>query len=79
MTKEIFIIDRIEDGIAVLECQATGNIIELPRKIMPRGAREGHMLIKVSDDAYSIDYEATQKRRDDIKRRLEKILGRPVK
>jgi len=79
MTKATFIIDRIEDVIAVLECQATGVLIELPKSILPKGAREGHFLIKISDDAYTIDREATQRRREDIKRRLEKILGREVK
>jgi len=78
MDKVTHIIDRIEDGIAVLECKATGEIIELPKSALPKSAREGHMLAK-DGDTYVIDREATQKRRDEMKARLEKILGRPVK
>ena len=73
-----YIIDRFEAGIAVLECQATNEIIEVPKSDLPKSAREGHVLVK-DGDVYAIDREATQKRRDDLKRRLEKILGREVK
>jgi len=73
-----YIIDRIEDGIAVLECQTTYEIIEVPKSDLPKTAREGHVLVKAGD-FFAIDREATQKRRDDLKRRLEKILGREVK
>ena len=73
-----FIIDRIEDGIAVLECQTTGDIIEIPKSDLPKTAREGHVLMK-DGDGYAIDREATQRRRDNIRSRLEKILGRSVR
>jgi len=78
MTKQTFVIDRIEDGIAVLECQATGEFIEIPKTAMPKGARDGHLLSK-TDDGFVIDHAATQALREDMKRRLEKILGRKVK
>ena len=78
MDKATHIIDRIEDGIAVIECKATGEIIELPKSAMPKGAREGQMLLK-DGDTFTINREATQRRRDEMRARLEKILGRPVK
>jgi len=78
MTNEIFVIDRIEDGIAVLESSTTGEILELPKSVMPKGAREGHFLVKTGD-TYAIDREATKRRREEMRARLEKILGRPVK
>ena len=78
MTNARYIIDRIEDGIAVLECQTTNEIIEVPKSELPKTVREGHVLVK-DGDVYSIDREATQQRRDSIRARLEKILGRNVR
>ena len=73
-----YIIDRIEDGIAVLECLDTdlGNrdeMLELPRAALPKGVREGQVLRK-DGDGFTIDYEATQKRRDNMRSRLDKLL-----
>ena len=76
MTKG-YIIDRIEDGIAVLECMETNEIIELPRSELPKGCREGQMLTK-DGDCYAIDHEATQKRRENMQSRLEKLLKKKV-
>jgi len=73
MTNMNYIIDRIEDGIAVLECPETCEIIKLPKSELPKTAREGHVIVR-DRDIYTIDRDATQKRRDDLKRRLEKIL-----
>ena len=70
-----YFIDRIEDGIAVLECQTTFETIETPKYNLPKTAREGHVLVK-DGETYTIDREATQKRRDELKQRLEKILER---
>ena len=78
MDNASFIIDRITDGIAVLECQATGEIIEVPKSALPKTAREGHVLIKDGGN-YTVDRAATQRRRDSIRARLEKILGRSVR
>jgi len=78
MAKTTYIIDRIEAGIAVLECQYTYEIIEIPKSELPKTAREGHVLTKM-EGFFVIDREETQKRRDDLKRRLERILGREVK
>ena len=70
-----YVIDRIEDGIAVLECMTTGEIIEIPKETLPKTAREGHILQR-DGDTYIIDRGATQKRREQLKERLEKILRR---
>ena len=69
-----YIIDRIEDGIAVLECTDTPEgIIEIPRKNLPKGVREGQVLCK-DGDTYTIDHEATQRRREMLRARLDRIL-----
>jgi len=69
-----YIIDRIEDGIAVLE-NKSGEIIELPRKDLPKGAREGQCLIK-EGEGYAIDRAGTEKRKAEMKARLDRILGK---
>jgi len=68
-----YIIDRIEDGIAVLECHVSGEIIELPKKALPKGAREGQMLQK-DGDGFVIDKAGTQKRKEEMQARLDRIL-----
>ena len=70
-----YVIDRIEDGIAVLECMTTDEIIELPKEALPKTAREGHIVIR-DGDTFTIDREATQRRREQIRERLERILRR---
>ena len=71
----MYIIDRIEDGIAVIECSDGDEIttIELPRKALPKGAREGHVLQKHGDN-YTVDYEATNQRRAQLRERLNRLL-----
>jgi len=69
-----YIIDRIEDGIAVIESKS-GEIIELPKTALPKGAREGQCLIK-KGDGYIIDKAGTEKRKAEMRSRLDKILGK---
>ena len=68
-----YIIDRIEDGIATLEIVGGDETIDLPRKELPKGAREGHVLRK-DRDVFTIDYEETEKRRKNMRARLDKLL-----
>jgi len=70
-----YIIDRTEDGIAVLECQTTNEIIELEKNALPKGSREGQVLIKQDDD-FIIDKASTHKRKEEMQARLDKILGK---
>ena len=41
--EERWVIDSIEDGVAALETEA-GEIVHLPKRRLPRGAREGQVL-----------------------------------
>ena len=70
-----YVIDRIENGVAVLECMTTGEAIEVSQRNLPKTAREGHILHK-DGDTFNIDREATQKRRGQLQERLERILNR---
>jgi len=70
-----YVIDRIENGVAVLECMATGEVIEISQRSLPKTAREGYILHK-DGDTFTIDREATQKRRGQLQERLKRILNR---
>ena len=72
-----YIIDRIEDGIAVIECSDGDEItmIELPKSALPKGARDGHVLKKHGEE-YVIDHEATNERRAQLRERLNRLLKR---
>ena len=67
-----YVIDRIENGIAILENQA--EILEISTSRLPKDAKEGHVLVK-EGESYIIDHDLTNKRRGSIKNRLEKLLG----
>lgn len=54
-----FIIDRFEDAIAVVELDDK-EIIDIPRQILPRDAKEGDVII------VSIGKEETEERRKRI-------------
>ena len=71
-----YIIDRIENDIAVIEYN--DKTFEIPKSNLPTGAKEGHVLIK-NGESYTIDWDLTKKRHNNIKNRLEKLLGRSVK
>jgi len=68
-----YIIDRIEEGIATLECQSTGEILHLPEKDLPKYAKEGHIL-QINGNSFIIDKARTEKRRDEMRQRLDNIL-----
>jgi len=69
-----YIIDRIEDGIAVLEClEGSKEVIEMPRKTLPKGVKEGQVLCQ-DESGYTIDHEATAKRRTQMRERLNRLL-----
>jgi len=71
----IYIVDRIEAGIAVLEAKSTGEVIEIPKKQLPKGIREGQVLRK-DGDAYNIDYEMTKQRQEQIKVRVKNLFDK---
>ncbi len=65
------VIDRIEEGIAVIELEDKSQIL-FPAKSLPKGAGEGSVLrIDITYDA-----QATKRQREKIKRLQEKLLKR---
>jgi len=69
----MYIVDRIEDRIAILECCETETELEVKKSVLPKGVREGDVLNLV-DGIYSIDREATEKMRNDIRARLDRLF-----
>jgi hypothetical protein len=77
-----FIVERIEDGVAVLEGEAGS--VEVPAAWLPRGAREGSVLraeLMRDDDAsrliLTLDREGQAAREAEIRRLRESIPEGP--
>ncbi len=64
-------VDRIENGIAVIE--DNGKRIEIPLSDLPEGTREGSLLQR-KNGALSLDYEAAQKQRETLKKRTDALF-----
>ena len=61
------IIERMEDGIAVLELE-DGSQLTLPKELLPTEAKEGDKLV------LCIDKEATEQNRQAIQARMQKLF-----
>ena len=75
--KQQAVIDRFEDGWAVLLIGEEERRVNVPRKALPRGAREGHWLqVELEGDqllSASIDREATEQARQRVMEKLERL------
>ncbi len=71
------VIDRFEDGWAVLLVGAEERRVAVPRKKLPRGTREGHWLeVELEGDrlvSATIDREETARARQRIMEKLERL------
>ena len=65
-------VDRIEEDIVVLENISSGEIIYENIKKLPKEIKEGSILVK-DEDNYSMDLETEEKRRNDLRSRLERL------
>lgn len=57
-----YIVDRIEEGIAVLEDDDLGRR-EVPLKLLPPDIEEGSVLRLMEDGSFALDKEETNRRR----------------
>jgi hypothetical protein len=75
--KEKAVIDRFEDGWAVLLVGEGERKLDVRRKALPRGAREGHWLqVEVEGETLlsaSIDREETARARQRVLDKLERL------
>lgn len=69
MSKEEFIVDRIEDEYLVLET-SEGKRLDINNNKVVGEAKEGDILIK-ENNIYVLDIERTQKRRDSIRKLMK--------
>ncbi|MCL2528051.1 MAG: DUF3006 domain-containing protein [Defluviitaleaceae bacterium] len=67
-----WVIDRIEEGIAVLENTETQEILELEKKDLPKGCREGHVL-KKEGGCFVRDPEGDAQRKNMIQEKFNKL------
>jgi len=67
-----WILDRYEEDFAILEDNKTREILEISRKEMPKGAREGHVL-RIENGQYCLDLEETAKRKQMIQEKFSKL------
>ena len=65
-----YIVDRIEGGLAVCE-KEDGSLEHIPLRALPRGAREGSVLV-CDGGVWALDLQAEEERR---KRLFEKQEG----
>lgn len=70
----MIIIDRISDGIAVLETD-TG-MQPVAASLLPETAREGDVLCLTEEGVYLVDEAATEERRCQMRERLQKLKQR---
>jgi hypothetical protein len=70
----MLIIDRFENGFAVVEDGESGEIFDIPVSNLPAGAREGSVL-KRTESGYILG-EKDKKRSDEIKSLFERLKKR---
>ena len=67
-----YIIDRIEDNIAILEQQDNKEFINISTNILPNGIKEG-MILSIINNTYTIDIKATEKRKKEVLEKFKRL------
>lgn len=68
----MLVIDRFEEGYAVVEDSDTDKIFSLNRELIEDGAREGDV-IALTDGVYKVDFEGTKRRRAEVLALLNRL------
>jgi hypothetical protein len=69
----VYIIDRIENGIAVCECMESGSMLEIAIANLPKGVSEGDA-IRGDDGSYILDSAMTKQRKTEMANRLDRLF-----
>jgi len=69
----IYIIDRIENEIAVCESLNSGEKLEIGIANLPKNAKEGDAITK-DGDIYTINYDLTKQRKAEMRERLNRLF-----
>lgn len=67
-----FIIDRLEDSKAVLECE-NGDIVTLDKTSLPKNVKEGDVLF-FEEGSYFLNADETEQRRQKIKNLMNSLF-----
>ena len=73
--KMTYVIDRIENNIAVLENINTREIINIDINLLPKNIKEGN-IIKYKNNKYKIDKKEERKRRQSILEKFNKLKNK---
>ena len=73
----IYIVDRIEDNIAILENKETKETIDISLDILPNNLKEGNVL-KYENNTYTLDKEEEEERRNAIISKFEKLKNKDI-
>ena len=71
---EFFVVDRVENNIAVLECP-DGKFLNVEVDSLPFKVREGNVLLKKSDGTFVLSNDEEKKRKAQAYSLQEKIFG----
>jgi hypothetical protein len=68
----IYIIDRFEEEYAV--CEREDKTFENIRKLqLPKSVKEGDVIIRTEEGVFWIDKEATKKRKEIIRKKMDQL------
>ncbi len=73
----IYIVDRIEDNIAVLENKETKEIIDVSLSLLPANLKEGNVL-EYKDKKYILNIEEEEKRKKAILEKFNKLKNNNI-
>jgi hypothetical protein len=71
----VYIIDRIENSIAVCESMNDGNNIEIAVALLPKEAKEGDAIRK-EGSRFTIDSALTNRRMADLTIKLDRLFSK---
>ena len=71
----IYIVDRIEDNIAVLENKETNEIINIDISLLPTNLKEGNVL-RYENNTYILDNDKEEKRRQLLLEKFNKLKNK---
>ncbi len=71
----IYIVDRIEDNIAVLENKETNEIINIDISLLPTNLKEGNVL-RYENNTYILDNDEEEKRRQLLLEKFNKLKNK---
>lgn len=73
----IYIVDRIEDNVAVLENKETKKITDVSLSLLPKDIKEGNVL-KYENNTYILDKKEEEERKKAILTKFEKLKNKDI-